>query len=84
LSQKNKYLSRRFTHLKEILCIRYLLFFTVFGLTAFGQEEGKELGLKTINKQVIQAQLEFLSPPLAQSCNLCPSAKGWKLFVDVA
>ena len=27
----------------------------------FGQKQGKELGLKTINKEVIQAQLEFLS-----------------------
>ena len=39
----------------------FVIILTVIGLSAFGQKEGKELGLKTINKQVIQAQLEFLS-----------------------
>lgn len=39
----------------------FVIVLTVIGLSAFGQKEGKELGVKTINKQVIQAQLEFLS-----------------------
>ncbi len=41
--------------------IIFIVLLTVICFGVFGQLKGKELGLKTINKQVIQAQLEFLS-----------------------
>jgi hypothetical protein len=41
--------------------IIFIVLLTVVCSSVFGQMQGKELGLKTINKKVIQAQLEFLS-----------------------